>query len=233
MVVGNGQLAQVFKKINLENDICIFASGVSDSNCASTEEFEREKRLLLETLKNNRNKKFVYFSSCALSAEDYSKNEYYQHKQNMENVVKNESDNYYIFRIPQLFGELKSHTTLINFFYESILKGEEFIVYSNAYRYVIEIEDTRSLVVSYLKYSPSCMVVDLANTYRYKVVDIINVLEKLLNKKANYKVVEKSDGYLLDLSAVGGFVKTHNLNFGFSEDYLLKKLSNILNGEMK
>ena len=105
MIIGNGQLATIFKKTTLDN-IVVFASGVSNSNCQDIKQFEREKDLLVKTLTNNKNKKFVYFSSCALSAEEYPKNDYYKHKQNMENIIKRYSDNYYIFRAPQLFGNL-------------------------------------------------------------------------------------------------------------------------------
>ena len=181
MVIGTGQLATVFKDSTL-NDSLIFASGVSNSNCKKNSEFQREKALLLESLENNRDKNFIYFSSCALSSNDYPKNEYYRHKQKMEELIKENSNNYYIFRIPQLFGHLKSHKTLINFIYNCILDDEEFKLYSDAYRYVIEINDLKLLVEKYVAFSNSNIVVDLANNYKYKVLDIVEIFENLLNK---------------------------------------------------
>jgi len=179
---------------------------------------------LIKTLKGNKERKFVYFSSCALSAKEYPKNEYYQHKKKMEDIVKEHSNNYYIFRIPQLFGDLILHKTLINFIYKSIEHKHRFNVYSEAYRYVIEINDVAKLVEAYLKYSKSCLTVDIANPYRYKVIEIVNVFENLLNKKAIYEVIEKEDKYLLDLSDINKFIKEYDINIEFGKNYLIDKL---------
>ena len=75
MIIGNGQLAKAFMNSDLEHkDLCIFASGVSNSNCTDPKEFERERDLLKVTLSENPGKKLIYFSSCALSASEYPKN---------------------------------------------------------------------------------------------------------------------------------------------------------------
>ncbi len=228
MIVGTGQLAQIFIDLQIDNTV-IFASGVSNSNCTEEKEFKRERILLLKTLKENQNSKFVYFSSCALSAPDYPKNEYYKHKENMEILIKEYSHNYYIFRVPQLFGELKSHNTLINFIYESIITNRKFKIYDKAYRYVIEINDVRNLVEAYLENFSSSIIVDLANSYRYSVSDIVYTLEELLNKKANYDLINKSDGYYLDLSDVNKFILNNNINILFSKNYLYDKLKDKIN----
>ncbi len=228
MIVGTGQLAQVFDNLQIDN-VVIFASGVANSNCKEEKEFEREKALLLKTLKENQGSKFVYFSSCALSAPEYPKNEYYKHKAHMEKLIKKYSYSYYIFRIPQLFGELKSHHTLINFIYESIVKNKKFKVYNNAYRYVIEINDVKNLVEAYLGNFSSSIVVDLANPYRYSILDIVYILEELLNKKANYDLINKSDGYYLDLSDINTFILNNNINILLSKNYLYDKLKDKIN----
>ncbi|MDK9694693.1 MAG: NAD(P)-dependent oxidoreductase, partial [Sulfurimonas sp.] len=206
MIVGSGQLAKEFEKSE-HGDVVIFASGVSNSTCKDENEFIREKNLLESMLNSNKEKKIVYFSSCALSAPDYAKNAYYEHKKQMEELIRLNSNNYYIFRIPQLFGKLKHHKTLINFLYEAIINGDKFNVYSGAYRYVIEIEDVRKLVEAYLNYSEPNIVVDIANTYRYNILEVVSILERLLGKKAIYDVIEKSDEYVLDLSRVQDFIK--------------------------
>lgn len=224
MVIGNGQLAKIFLNSNIYlDDVCIFASGVSNSSSTDEKQFERESNLLLDTLKNCSDKKFVYFSSCALSAPEYLKNDYYKHKANMELLIKKYSNNYYIFRIPQLFGDLILHKTLINFIYKSIEHNHKFNIYDEAYRYVIEINDVRNLVENYLT-SNGCLIVDLANPYRYKVLDIVRIFEKLLNKKANYEIIEKEDKYSLDLTSLEKFVLEKEINIKLGEKYLINKL---------
>lgn len=224
MIVGRGQLAKCFQKYQLNDDICIFASGVSDSSCIYEKQFNREKKLLIDTLKNNSNKKFVYFSSCALSAENYPKNEYYEHKINMEDIIKKYSNKYYIFRLPQLFGDLILHKTLINFIYTSIKDNNKFNIYDESYRYVIEINDVKKIVEAFLTYNYNCITIDIANPHRYKVTYIVKIFENLLNKKANYSLIKKNDKYNLDLSILENFIKDKQIDIKFGEDYLITKL---------
>lgn len=229
MIIGGGQLAKAFQKNKLIDNVCIFASGVSNSSCIDEKQFEREKNLLIDTLKNNSDKKFVYFSSCALSASEYPKNNYYKHKLNMEDIIKEYSSNYYIFRLPQLFGNLILHKTLINFIYKSIEHNHKFNIYDEAYRYVIEINDVCKLVEEYLTHHDKCMTIDIANPHRYKVLDIVQIFEKLLNKKAHYEVIQKEDQYTLDLTSLEDFVKKKKIDIDFGEEYLIKKLREKLN----
>ncbi|MDD2888670.1 MAG: NAD(P)-dependent oxidoreductase [Aliarcobacter sp.] len=224
MVIGTGQLAKCFQDYLNNDEVCIFASGVSNSNCEDSSQFNREKNLLLNTLNDNKEKSFIYFSSCALSVESYPKNAYYKHKKNMEDIIKEHSTNYYIFRIPQLFGDLIIHKTLINFIYKSIMHNHKFNVYDNAYRYVIEIIDVKKLVDTYLKNHSSCVCVNLANNYKYKVLDIVNIFETLLEKKANYQLLEKTDDYTLNLSSLEEFIIKNKININFGEEYLMTKL---------
>jgi nucleoside-diphosphate-sugar epimerase len=225
MVIGNGQLAKIFDNFKNNNDTVIFASGVSNSNSTSVQEFKREESLLIDSLIKYKGKKFVYFSSCALSAENYLKNDYYLHKEKMEKIIKVNSDDYYIFRLPQVFGELKNHNTLINFLYFSIINSEPFNLYSNAYRYVIEINDVKLFVESFLKNHKSQIIIDLANPYRYNVLEIVTLIEELVNKKGVYKIIDKYDGYELNLENINNYVLKEKLNINFSENYLSRKLS--------
>lgn len=226
-VIGNGQLGKAFKSECID-DVIVLASGVSDSTCSDKQAFLREQDLIEYHLERNPNKKVVYFSSCALSAGgEYANTPYYSHKKIMEKLIQSKTDRFYIFRLPQLFGSLISHKTIINFFYESILNGTRFKVYDDAYRYLIHISDVKTLVLSYLKYSdPIC--VDLANPYPYKVLDIVHTLEKALNKNANYELIRKSDKYELDLSEMKAFISQHKIDCNFGASYFENKLQDYL-----
>jgi len=224
MVIGNGQLAHAFYDFK-ESEVIIFASGVSNSNSINKNDFLRERDLLISILTTYRDRVIVYFSSCALSSEGYTMNAYYQHKLAMEALIHSHSTQYYIFRIPQLFGDLKAHSTLINFFYYAIKDETPFIIYNEAYRYVIDIEDVRYLVEKYLEYHASGVVVDLANSYKYSVKEIIHILEGIMNKKGNYKEVRQYDDYNLNLERLHDFIKKYDLNLGFCQNYLEDKLS--------
>ncbi|QOP42660.1 sugar nucleotide-binding protein [Sulfurimonas sediminis] len=224
MIVGNGQLAQAFKNLKYNDNVVIYASGVANSNCTDRNAFEREKNLLVKTLIENKNKKFVYFSSCALSAKEYPLNDYYIHKKNMEKIIKEHSDNYYIFRVPQLFGKLKKHPTLINYLYNAIEEQKEMQIYKDAFRYVIDIEDVNKIVIHVINQHEGKLTLDIANSYRYSIVEIIEIIEKLTNKKAKYKIINKRDGYDLDLSSLYNITSQYNIDISFGKSYLHERL---------
>jgi len=225
MVIGNGQIANKFKQNNFENNIVVFASGVSNSNCTSSKEFEREEKLLKYVLEENKDKKFIYFSSCALSVNNYDLNAYYKHKLYMESLIKKNSDNYYIFRVPQLFGDLKSHNTIINFFYNCILNNTSFHIYDDSYRYVIELNDVYKIVNYIVSTQSSKLTLDIANPYRYQVVEIVKILEKLLSKNANYTFIKKSDKYTLNLNNFNQFINEGEFEIkNLGQEYLYVKL---------
>jgi len=225
MIIGNGQIAKAFKDSSDLFDFIIFASGVADSSCINQAEFERERLLLIKQLDSLNGRKIVYFSSCALSAENYQLTPYYEHKQNMESLIKTNTDQYFIFRIPQLFGEIKRHPTLINFLYHSIKEQKEFNLHDGAYRYVLELSDLKKIVLEYVKINKPPLVLDVANTYRYSVLDIVEVLEKSLCVKGTYNLIQFKDSYTLDLSSIDKFVYSSDLDITFGRNYLTNKLA--------
>lgn len=228
MIVGNGQIAQAFMGLEPE-DCVIFASGVSNSNNTDTKEFERERTLLYKTLDKYSDKRIIYFSSCALVDIDrYVTTPYYQHKALMESLIKGYSNKYYIFRLPQLFGRLKAHNTLINYLFTKIKNKEEFTIFNETYRYIIELNDVVLFVTKYLEVGKIGVTIDLANPYKYKVIEIVEILEILMKIKANYIIKKKKDSYDLNLMEMLEFSQLHNLNISFSKDYLKKKLIDIL-----
>lgn len=223
VIVGNGQLARRFQGLLLDKECILFASGVSNSRCTDVQEFEREEKLLKDYLHKavEGQLPLIYFSSCALSDNTYPLNQYYRHKLNMEKLIKGALEAYYIFRLPQLFGPLKQHPTLINFLYFSILRGEEFNLSKNAYRYVLDLDDLHKIVLGLIESVPAGLTLDLANPFRYSVPEIVSILEKLVGINAKYTLVDKSDMYTLELSKMNTFLRQNNLEVNdFGKDYL-------------
>lgn len=62
MVIGNGSIASIFfREFHNNHEVVIFASGVSDSTEKNEKNFEREKKLLCQTIENNTEKKNCLF----------------------------------------------------------------------------------------------------------------------------------------------------------------------------
>ena len=67
-IIGNGLIAKAFQDFNFTKNCVIFASGVSDSADENNFNFAREFNLLENTVKNFKNKRLVYFSTCSLNS---------------------------------------------------------------------------------------------------------------------------------------------------------------------
>ncbi|MEO7210677.1 MAG: hypothetical protein ABIY35_07020, partial [Chitinophagaceae bacterium] len=61
MIIGKGMVAKGFRNYEKNDDILVFASGVSNSANTSTVEFEKEQSLLQDTIINHPGKKLIYF----------------------------------------------------------------------------------------------------------------------------------------------------------------------------
>jgi len=156
MIVGNGLLARGFID-NKENypECVIFASGVSNSMESSELAFNRETELLKKTIADNPDKKIIYFSSILV---DTLHNNYYEHKSNMEAIVKS-TNSYLIFRIPQVIGNGGNNNNLVNHIKNTIISYGEVKIYSGVERALVDIVDLERLVgyCKHLKNETICL----------------------------------------------------------------------------
>jgi UDP-2-acetamido-2,6-beta-L-arabino-hexul-4-ose reductase len=187
MVIGNGLLANAFLKIDENYDeYVIFASGVSNSLNTDNESFNKEKSLLLNVLNDNKTKKIIYFSSIMAGLIN---NDYYNHKIAIEEIIKDNSDNYIIFRLPQIIGNAGNKNNLFNIIKTSLLNNEEVIVYENVYRALIDIDDLVQLV-NYLKDLINRQIINISNIEKVSVIDIVKTISKLINVEPKIKLVK-------------------------------------------
>jgi hypothetical protein len=129
-VIGRGDIASV---LEARDGFLYFASGVSNSREERESEFQREKDLLLA---QPRDKHIVYFGSLSIF---YSDSRYAQHKKEMESLVKENFDNYTIFRLGNItWGD--NPNTIINFFREQKRQGIPLVV-QDTERYVCDREE--------------------------------------------------------------------------------------------
>jgi len=108
VILGTGDLASVLPE---RDDLLFFASGVSNSGEIQESEYQREIDLLLD---QRRDAHIVYFSS--LGVLDGS-SRYYQHKRDMEAMVKENFPVYTIVRLGNIDWGTNPHT-LINYLKE-------------------------------------------------------------------------------------------------------------------
>lgn len=184
MIVGNGLLATSFISLDDYKDYLIFASGVSDSNETSSKEFDRERDLLLTCLNENKELKIIYFSSILVGVSD---NKYYNHKLEMENIIKNTSNNYIIFRVPQIIGFGGNKNNLIKTITNSIKKDLEITIYKDVDRSLVDVEDIVK-VVNYCKDKIVRQTLYFSDIEKMSVTNLCNQIGLYLNKKPILKV---------------------------------------------
>ena len=145
MIIGNGLFAKAFKKIDAEN-ILFFCSGVSDSSEERYEEFKKEFDLLK---KNITNKKLIYFSSISV-CDNEDNRKYIKHKRNIEDFISHNSNDYLIFRLPQIIGKNGNKNNIINYFKNKLINQELIEVQKNSKRSIIDIEDVVQVVNKFI-----------------------------------------------------------------------------------
>jgi len=218
MIVGNGLIATAFLDYSEILGVVIFASGVSNSNEIRHEAFAREYNLLTNWCSKINEELLVYFSTCSIEDKEKINSPYVNHKLNMESIVKNCS-NHIIFRLPQLVGNSQNQHTLVNFLYSAIMSGKDFEVRQLACRNLIDIEDVykvgRHIIENKLFHNT---IVNIASPKLVKVMDIVNILEKITGKTANYHLSYTGNCCKIDITQVEKIFE--DLGISFNENYV-------------
>lgn len=186
-VIGDGMIAQSFKKYNLES-VCIFASGVSNSNEFDEAKYIKEYELLKKTLDENKSSLFVYFSTLSVLRYDYT--EYIKHKLFIESYIQNKSDNFLILRLPNIVGKTKSQNQLLPFFYNSLLENKTIRLNLETYRDLLDVDDLPKIVECCLN-NKIVGTINASLENKIKVFDIVQYLIEINHiKKYNVEVTQ-------------------------------------------
>lgn len=220
MIIGNGMLAKEFVYYKGKQDVIIFASGVSNSRENNQAAFDREKKLLLETINNAEAEKIIYFSTCSMYDHYFENNAYTNHKLHMENILLENKKNFIIFRLPQVLGN-NNQFQLMGFLYEKIKSKQLFDLY-DVERNIIDIVDVRRVVDYILDHN--CFnknIINIANPCNIRVVELVKTIERLHNIRAHYNLIKKTGDFYIDTSDVAEIFSRLGL---FSTGYIEDKL---------
>ena len=185
-VVGSGMLAKAFQKSD-SRGCTFFCSGVSNSTETNPIEFEREAALLKKVLAFSKSNCLVYFSSILAPAKG---NKYYEHKSNMEQLVKSQSNEYLILRLPQVAGNVLNNTLLPSFI-KKIYFEEYFEVYSDAPRSLVDVDDVVKIFDKIYKDNIKNKTLNLCPGYFFQPVELTIIIGELLGKQPNMGIVKK------------------------------------------
>lgn len=216
MIIGSGLLARAFAPHFAESkEHCVYAAGVSNSNCTDQREFDREQNRLKEAIEQHRSLDlFIYFGTCSAYGSPDLASPYVQHKIKMEKLVVGHPK-YLILRLPQTAGKTENPHTLLNYIFARIARSERFQIWKNARRNIIDVEDVARIArCLILEEGVRRECVNVANIYDCAMDEIVRVMERVVGKKAIFDSIDKGDSYPIDTRRVQEFAKRCGVVFG-------------------
>lgn len=191
-VIGNGMIAQRFSTCVCQNDIVLFASGVSNSKENHPAPYIRERVLLESTLTKLSGQLFVYFSTASVNDPMEQNTPYVRHKLAIEQLISSQVPNYLIIRASNVVGGLGNRHTILNYFWEHIQQGKRFDVWQYATRNLIDLDDLYRAVEQAITCS-SCQnqILTLVNPNSVKPLQIVRAIETYTGRRAIYERVDK------------------------------------------
>lgn len=222
MVIGSGLLARAFSRYFAStSDVTIFASGVSNSRETRESEFLREEELLRAYLTGEG--RLFYFSTCSIYDPSLKNSPYVLHKMAMEELVL-EAEKNIVFRLPQAVGHTSNKSTLPNYLYEKLIKGEEFDVWIHASRNLIDVADIFKIAKTIIEREEETgSVVNIGAPVSHPIIKIVNTFEQVLSLKARYKTIEAGSNYLINTQISNKAAQISGLEFG--NDYLRRLIT--------
>ena len=196
MVIGNGLIAKGFEAYINNDNFLLFASGVSNSKEINFNEFDRELNLIKFHINNNKEKKFIYFSTCSIYDTELQNTLYVNHKLSIEKYISDNCENFIIFRLPNVVGNIGNENTFFNYFKNCILENREIIIHNDATRYLIDILDLKTLLPIFIESKDiKNKTINVAFNNKMSVLDIVNIFENILKLNTKKKIINAGNNY--------------------------------------
>jgi nucleoside-diphosphate-sugar epimerase len=224
MLIGSGLIAHAFvPEFSHRDDVCIYAAGVSNSSCTDAHEFTRERQRLTKALAQaGHDVTFVYFGTCSVADPEARDTPYVQHKLAMEQLVS-AHPRYLILRLPQVAGKTPNPHTLLNYLYARISRSEAFLLWRNAKRNIIDVDDVAAIARQlFADTSMQNITLNIANPTSYSMIDIVHAMESIVGKKAIYEIMERGCEYPIDIGIIRPIL--NKITVRFDDNYLERVL---------
>ena len=227
-IIGKGFIAKNLFKINsliVDRKYTIYAAGISNSKIKSQKELNKKLNLFKKFFKKNKNKKIIYISTADVTNNLKNKSKYVKNKIKIEKLIKQKSENYLIIRLPQIIGKSKNKNTLINYFYNCIKNGKKIELLGNVKRNILDIDDVIKMIrIVLLNSKINKKIITLSNKFFIKPVEIVEVFEKKLEKKANFHI-KKSKKYSWNLNYKKNIMYFRKAKINFHNRYLINAIN--------
>ena len=197
MIFGNGLLAKTFStSFHDDEDVLVFASGVSNSKETSQDAFRRERTLLDMALAQR--KLILYFSTCSVNDPELFHTPYVQHKLAMERLIS-DARRFCIFRLPQVVGNTPNPHTLTNFLYRQIKGQLPFYILKRAKRNLIDVCDAAKIVTHLVTTKRAeGVITNVACPYSVDIAELVCTFENVLGIQAVCDTIDAGASYEIE-----------------------------------
>ena len=219
MIIGNGLIANLFRENDREN-VVFFASGVSNSLETDKSAFLREENLIRNTIKENPNKIFIYFSTCSIYDSSKNGSSYVNHKLKMEQIVEELADQYLILRVSNAVGKGGNPNLLMNYLVNAFHQEKEITVHTLATRNLIDADDVKNITLKFINENSFNKIINVAYLENFSTIQILEILEKHFNKTAKTYLVKSGQSYLISIPEAEAYFLQNKLTE--KKEYLLR-----------
>ena len=219
MIVGNGLIANLFKNDDREN-VVFFASGVSNSLETDKSAFQREENLIRNTIKENPNKIFIYFSTCSIYDSSKNGSSYVNHKLKMEQIVEELANQFLILRVSNAVGKGGNPNLLMNYLVNAFHQEKEITVHTLATRNLIDADDVKNITLKFINENSFNKIINVAYLENFSTTEILEILEKHFNKTAKTYLVKSGQSYLISIPEAEAYFAENKLTE--KKEYLLR-----------
>jgi len=218
-IVGNGLIARSLSPYATQHGrVVTFASGVSDSSCTNDRDFERERRMLNETLAeaSSRGETIVYFSGAgalyghwehpALESElPQPQTAYGRHQLACEGMVATSRVPHLIVRLPNVVASAANPRQLVPNLVGQVLAGRV-QVHGRARRDLVDARDMARVVSELLDLASGRGTVNVASGHSVPVTAIVSETCVILGIDASIEIVDVGTPQQFDTSRLQGIL---------------------------
>ena len=217
-IIGTGFIGNKFKKylkFIKQNKVIIYAAGISNSLETNKKNLKREILQFRGFIQKNR-KKLIYISTYSINDNSRNNKLYVKNKIKIEKIIKRNSIEYLVIRLPEIIGKTKNLNTLTNFFHNNIVNNKPFKVFKNSHRNLLDIDDAIKNCIKIIRINKNKnKMINLLNKKFNTPLQVVNNLEKILQKKGIYKFSNNK---------INKWSLKNNYFFYSKKNYLIKTL---------
>lgn len=219
MIIGSGIIAKSFTNLD-HSDLCVFASGVSNSLETDKIQFDKEFNLLKTTISENLTKKLIYFSTISIETKELTP--YTKHKLKLEQYIEQNCTDYLILRLSNIVSYNQSKHQLVGYFYNCLINKTPISISPTCKRSLIDVEDI-PLILEILLSKTSNKIIPVYFSNSITIQEIINCLEDITNLTFNIENIKDINEKEIDNSEFLKLIEGSEYKFNINPFDILKK----------